>query len=122
MRLDHYPLKVGDRLFAYEFMSIGPKGKILKLIQFTLVDEELRLYNLGFGDWDESTGDINDKIVTDNGDTQKIMATLVEAVYQFSEEVSGALIYATGSTESRTRLYRIGLNKNLAAVKADFII
>ncbi|MDQ3846808.1 MAG: hypothetical protein M3342_22765, partial [Bacteroidota bacterium] len=33
-----------------------------------------------------------------------------------------AWVYATGSTEARTRLYRIGINKYFNVVQEDFLI
>lgn len=42
---------------------------------------ETNLYNLAFGDKNPLTGEIDDKIVTDNGDSEKVLATVVAAVY-----------------------------------------
>lgn len=38
MKLNRYEIKAGARLLSYEFLSEGPKGKIQKLIQFTIVN------------------------------------------------------------------------------------
>lgn len=122
MKLDHYTLEAGDRLYTYEFTSIGPKGSIPKLVQFTMLDEEANLYNLSFGDLNRETGEIDDEAVTDNKDTDKVLATVVQAVYTFCEQVDKAWVYATGRTPSRTRLYQMGLNKYINVVRADFTI
>ena len=121
MKLDRYELKSDDLLTTFEFLSEGPKGKIDKLIQFSLVNQN-RLYNLAFGDKDPFTGDINDRAITDNGDSEKVLATVVAAVYAFCDRFPDAWIYATGSTASRTRLYRMGINKFYDVVEADFEI
>ncbi len=47
---------------------------------------------------------------------------MVSAVYAFTDKNPNAWIYATGSTKSRTRLYRIGLSKFLSEVEDDFEI
>lgn len=121
MKLDRYELKSDELLTTFEFLSEGPKGKIDKLIQFSLVNQN-RLYNLAFGDKDPFTGDINDRAITDNGDSEKVLATVVAAVYAFCDRFPDAWIYATGSTASRTSFYRMGINKFYDIVEADFQI
>ena len=49
-------------------------------------------------------------------------ATVVSAVYAFTDINPDAWVYATGSTEARTRLYRMGINKYLNEVENDFEI
>src|ERR1051325_580908 len=110
MKLDRYELKAGHNLTAFEFLSEGRKGKIIKVVQFQKMNL-LNLYNLAFGDKNFDTGELDDKNVTDNGDTEKVLATVVAAVYAFADKHPDAWIYATGSTEARTRLYRMGINK-----------
>ena len=33
MKVDRYELKSGEKLEVFEFVSIGPKGRIAKLVQ-----------------------------------------------------------------------------------------
>jgi hypothetical protein len=80
------------------------------------------LYNLAFGDKNLETGQIDDKVVTDNGDSEKVLATVVSAIYAFVDRFPDSWIYATGNTASRTRLYRMGINKYFEIVVADFEI
>lgn len=61
-------------------------------------------------------------MVTDNGDSEKVLATVVAAVYAFAGQYPEAWIYATGSTATRTRLYRMGINKYFDIVEEDFDI
>ncbi len=91
----------------YEFISEGPKGQIRKMVEYTATTVE-NVYNLAFGDYDETIGGINDKVITNNGDSQKILATVASTVYSFTGKYPEAGIYATGSTIVRTRLYRMG--------------
>jgi hypothetical protein len=121
MKLDRYELKSSDELFSFDFLSEGPKGKIPKLIHFALVNQH-NYYNLAFGDKDANTGEIDDIIITDNGDSEKVLATVVSAVYAFCDKNPEAWIYATGSTAARTRLYRMGINKYFDIVEEDFEI
>lgn len=121
MKLDRYELKAGRNLTTFEFLSEGPKGKITKLIQFQQMNLP-NLYNLAFGDLISLTGKIDDKVVTDNGDSEKVLATVVAAVYAFTGQYQNVWVYATGSTAARTRLYRIGINKYFEAADEDFDI
>jgi hypothetical protein len=80
------------------------------------------LYNLAFGDKNPITNDIDDMTVTDNGDSEKVLATVVAAIYAFAGKYPDAWVYATGATEARTRLYRIGINKYFDIAQNDFHI
>ncbi len=116
-----YQLKAEPDLTIFEFVSEGVKGQIPKLIEFT--ETNLKgFYNLAFGDKDKSTGKINDRIITNNGDTEKVLATVVGAVFAFTDKYPDAWVYATGSTKSRTRLYRIGINKYFDELSSTFHI
>ena len=121
MKLDRYELKAGRNLTTFEFLSEGPKGRIVKLIQFQQMNLP-NLYNLAFGDLNPLTGKLNDEIITNNEDSEKVLATVVSAIYAFFGYHPNAWVYATGSTASRTRLYRMGINKYFDIVDEDFDI
>ena len=121
MKLERYELKAGRSLTTFEFLSEGRKGKILKVIQFQQMNLP-NLYNLAFGDKNPDTGEVDDKIITDNGDSEKVLATVVAAVYAFAYKYPNAWVYATGSTGARTRLYQMGINKYFEIVEIDFDI
>lgn len=122
MKLDRYEFKSGDKFLTYEFLSEGPKGKIDKLIQCSLVNQDTLFFNLAFGDKNQETGEIDDMIITDKGDSEKVLATVVAAVYAFCDKFPTAWIYATGSTNARTRHYKMGINKYFDIVHQDFEI
>jgi hypothetical protein len=121
MKLDKYELKSGEQLEVFEFFSIGQKGKIPKIVQYTLTNYK-DLYNLGFGDKNIETGEIDDTVISNNGDSEKVLATVVATLYAFIDKHQEAMVYATGSTKSRTRLYRMGITKYLDEIKEDFEI
>jgi hypothetical protein len=121
MKLPRYELKAEKSLMVYEFISEGPRGQIPKLIKFS--ETTLKgFYNLAFGDKDMETGDIDDTVISNNGDSEQVLASVVSAVYVFTEFQNDAWVYATGSTKSRTRLYRMGISKYLNEVKQDFFV
>lgn len=116
---ERYALDADDEFMVFEFISTGPRGEISKLIQYSQTEKK-NIYNLGFGDKDLETGSFDDQVISNNGDSQKILATVAETVYTFTEKYPGAGIFATGSTRARTRLYRIGITNNLAEILDDF--
>jgi hypothetical protein len=121
MKLPKYPLASSDKFTTFEFTSEGMKGLIHKLVRFQQTNVK-GVYNLAFGDKDNTTGDIDDEVVSNNGDSEKVLATVVATVYAFTDQYPNAWIYATGSTKARTRLYRMGITKFLTEVKEDYEI
>ena len=61
-------------------------------------------------------------MISNNGDSEKVLATVVATLYAFTDKHNDAMVYATGSTKSRTRLYRMGITKYLDDVQTDFLI
>ncbi len=119
MKNDKYQLESDRNLLIFEFTSIGPNGKVKKIVQFT--ETNLKgFYNLGFGDKNVRTGEIDDNAITNNGDSQKVLATVASTVYAFTAKHPDAWIYAIGSNDVRTRLYRIGIVNNLIEIMKDF--
>jgi len=112
---------------TFEFVSAGPKGNIEKLIQFQKTDNPL-IYNLAFGDKIETETEgnlvveIDDRIISENGDRDIILATVVSAVYEYSARYPERWIIFSGSDEIRTRLYRIAITKNYNELCKDFHI
>ena len=106
---------------VYEFVSQGPKGDVKKVIIYSPTSIP-NFFNLGFGDKNELTEQPDDQVITNNGDSVKVMATVASTLLSFTEEFPGAMIFATGSTKSRTRLYRIGISNNLETIRLDFLV
>ena len=69
-------------------------------------------FNLGFGDWNEEKKKIDDKVITNNQDREKILATVAATVLDFTTHFPDVMVYAKGSTPSRTRLYQLGIVAN----------
>jgi hypothetical protein len=78
------------------------------------------VYNLAFGDKDQKTENIDDTVISNNKDSEKVLATVVATVFAFTDKYPDVWIYATGSTKSRTRLYRMGITKFISEVVDDF--
>ena len=119
MKIDKYPLRSEGSYTVFEFISAGSKGFVHKLVHFQKTNEP-GLYNLAFGDKNLETGELDDLAKTNNGDSEKVLATVVAALYAFFSKYPEAQVYATGSTISRTRLYRRGITKHYNEMVIDF--
>lgn len=100
---------------------MGSKGAIRKMIEFQTTSFP-NLFNLAFGDKNPETGEIDDLAISNNGDTQKVLGTVVAALYAFFDRNPEAIVYATGSTPARTRLYRMGITKFHDEIQSDFYL
>jgi len=119
MQLERYELKAEQSLKVFEFTSEGPRGRISKIVPFG--ETNLKgLFNLAFGDKDPTTGEIDDAVVSNNNDSDKVLAAVAATVYSFTKKYPGVWVYATGSTKARTRLYSMGLTKYLIEILEDF--
>ena len=83
MHYPRYDYSAEDELNIFEFDSIGIKGKITKIVQYTEMSKK-GYCNLGFGDLDNTTKEVNDGVITNNGDGQKVLATVVSTLYAFT--------------------------------------
>ena len=122
MDLERYKIENNVNSVYFEFISIGNKGSIVKVIKYTKINDDPLVYNLGFGDKNLTYETIDDRAVTNNGDTDKVLATVAFTIYAFYQEYPDANVYLSGSTTTRTRLYQININKFYAYISRDFII
>ncbi len=119
MNYSEYEYKADEDLHFYEFVSVGENGEVKKVVEYSRMNIE-NFYNLGFGDYDEERQEINDRVVTNNRDSLKVLATVASTVYAFTGRHPDSHIFATGSTEVRTRLYRMGITNDLVEIQKDF--
>jgi hypothetical protein len=110
-----------EDLSFFEFTSVGPRGNIKKVVAF-LPTADPRVFNLAFGDMysDDSTPD--DRVVTDNGDRNRVLATVAEIVDRYTKRYPTRWVYFRGSTKERTRLYRIAITLNLEVLASKYEI
>jgi len=120
MNLERYEFFASDNFRRYSFYSVGPKRRIKKTVVYSKVQEGPVIYNLAFGDEDIITGEIDDKIVTDNEDRDIVLATVANTINAFIDRYGNHFIFAKGSTPSRTRLYQIGISRLINEISTDF--
>lgn len=112
MNIPCYNFESSPDALRFEFESISSHKKIRKVVEYTLLPQNPNIYNLGFGDLKED-GTIDDLVVSDNKDMDKILATIIQTIFRFFELRPRNTILFLGSTESRTRLYQIVIAKNI---------
>lgn len=113
MNFERYDFLMNENLLDFEFESLGPKGKIIKIVRFSPQNTRgIAYFNLGLGDLVPGTGRIDDRSISDNKDRDKILATIAAIVLTFMQYFPDALVYAKGSTPSRTRLYQMAILAN----------
>lgn len=95
----------------FAFTSTGPKGSIPKLIQFTPTHND-QIVHLVLGNV-MPDGSLDDLAVDNNKDRNKILATVVSAIDEFTKHYPKKWIFISGSTTQRTRLYRMAITINL---------
>ena len=96
MKYDNYPSAfISDDLSVFEFISKGKKGEIRKRIVFTRTSMN-GVYNLAFGRVTEENR-LDDLSITDNGDRNKILATVVRAVDAYTRRYPTRWVYFMGS-------------------------
>lgn len=128
MQIEKYETESTVDNLIYTFESVGEKV-IKKMVIYTKIEDpedvglsfDSIVYNLGFGDFDEKTGELDDQIISKNGDTEKVLATVAETVNKFWTLYPNASIFFMGSVPKeekprRTRLYQMKINRYFAEI------
>jgi predicted butyrate kinase (DUF1464 family) len=116
-----YPLKELSDNITFQFKSTGPNGVFLKEVVFAIIDDLPNFYQLILFDVD-SNDDRSVLSESKNQDMNKIMATVIRCITTFLENTPTSKVIFSGSTASRTRLYRIIIAKLFDNINANFLI
>ncbi len=125
MNLDRYECTAGPQFKSFSFQSIGPNGTIKKLIDYidipdVYLPDGRSVVNLRLGDWDESSQQVDDLVVSNNHDREKVLATVASTIISFTESHGRIPVFAEGSSPARTRLYQMGINAHREAIESLF--
>jgi hypothetical protein len=124
MNHQQYDLSANTDFTVFEFTSTGKNGTICKAIKYTQT-LNVNVYNLGFGDIifsDDTTIEIDDTNLSNNGDLEKVIATVLHSAYIFTEHYPEAYILFGSSDTAKLRLYRMFLSHNLAEISKSFLV
>jgi len=103
----------------YVFVSIGKKN-IEKVVDFVPLKAK-NYMNLGFGDL-LPDGTVDTTANSNNGDILKALATVVDILKHFTDIYPNAIVFFTGSTKERTKLYARILRTYYTYFSEEFII
>lgn len=111
----------------YDFVSKGLQEipKRVAIIKYPHPGLE-RYYNLGFGNIfiDENGVELISDMSRNNNksDTDKVLKTVFTCALDFLSNSPDSILTFFGNTIAKHRLYKIGLNNNLASIESCFII
>jgi hypothetical protein len=117
-----YIISPDETFLVYQFKSVGPNGQITKGVQFTKVNDAPLVYNLALGDIDPYTHVLNDRVITDNKDRDKIFATVAFVALDFCRHHIGASVLVNGNTKAKKRLYQIQISLYLSEIEKHFVV
>jgi hypothetical protein len=118
MIAESYPFIVSSNQTQYFFQSEGSQGKVLKIVIFTHIVDDL--WNLGFGDVDVKSGYIDGSIVTNNQDVAKVIGTVAKIAHAFFADFPERSIEIKPVDERRGRLYNYVFQKHFKDIYPSF--
>ena len=121
MKHDNYELLlVSGNLGMIDFVSAGPQGRIIKRIRIHSTPRPeifyISLADLGRG------GKSDDRSINNNGDRDKVLATVVYFIELYTLKYPERWLYFSGNTKPKNRFYRMVINKRLRTLVGNFCI
>ncbi len=107
---EFYPVHYNDGVsHQFWFVSTG-KRNILKCVQLDMMEETEEYYHLSLLDFDHEQGCLREDIVSNNGDTNRVLSTVAHCMIRFLHRFPESKIIFTGNSRSRDRLFRLQMN------------
>jgi hypothetical protein len=92
----------------------------VKIVEFAPLKAK-NVMSLGFGDL-LADGSIDYKASSNNGDIIKVLATVIDILRHFTAQHPATIVFFTGSTDDRTKLYTRILKMYYAAFSTEFML
>jgi hypothetical protein len=105
-----YEVQASSNGLNYYFESINDGITIQKIVTYLPTEADDLIFQLVFGDL-TADGMIDVLSVSNNQDRNVILTTVVSTLSDFFEKHPNKMVVFTGSTKSRTRLYRATIAK-----------
>src|SRR5687767_6511787 len=99
MNLEKYECLSDEECSSFTFLSEGPRGTIKKQVsyqEFMTLPDGRPVVNLGFGDWDEQRLSIDDTVISNNKDRDKVLATIASTIMAYTEKHGKVPIFVQG--------------------------
>ena len=119
MKQPYYKFEADENRLFFAFESENQGHVVQKLVEYVPIGGNV--YNLAFGDADEN-GEINDLSVTNNKDMERVLATIIQTTLVFFETYPSKVLFFSGSTAARTRLYQIVIKREYQLLSERFVI
>ena len=100
-------LKALPDFSVFQFISQGIAGSTTRQVRF-INQREPNIYNLELGDLDPQSQQSGS--ISDNGDMNKVIATLMLIIELYTERYPMRTVRLKGNTKEKARLYRIALD------------
>jgi hypothetical protein len=115
-----YPFSSEPIEIQYNFESISAEKVVLKVVRFTETTLP-NVFNLALLDV-LADGEESDLSVTNNDDMRTVLATVIRIIDSFLTKFPSVFVTFRGSDDRRTRLYRLVINRELAALQGQFVV
>lgn len=111
----------------FTFISVGDR-EITKVIKYDNINvtftneigKSFEIFNLGFGDLNPDTSEIEDKVVSSNGDALIVFNTVLNSIPKFITSRESAGITVRGSDDRRHKIYHRYLSNNIEKFNNDY--
>ena len=113
MNQSFYTFYPSANALRFDFASVGRKI-VSKTIIYNKTGIE-NFYSLALFDV-RNDGSLDDMSVTNNGDMEKILLTVFKTFSVFFAHYPDQVVIFSGSTQSRTRLYKIAISHELSSI------
>ncbi len=114
---DIYPFKAANFYKFFTFNSIGPERVVVKVVQFTRVEENL--YNLGLADFEY--GKLQFTETSNNQDIVKVIGTVATIVRGFTEKYPEREVLIQGEIR-RMKLYNLVFQRRWNEIEPEFYV
>ncbi|MFD1258391.1 DUF6934 family protein [Mucilaginibacter terrae] len=114
-------LQASEDLQTFVFISDGRRGQIKKAVEYTPIDIDNNIYNLGFGTLNEDYSIAgNDR--TNNGDINKVLSTVAKTIDVYTHFYPSRKIYFTGYMPQLTKIYNRAISANYHLIDQNYYI
>ena len=120
---DYFPK---DDMLLFVFVSTGLKD-IEKVVCYSPSDlYGARYYTLGFGDlevdFETEKFLMNDRVESNNGDTNKVLYTVISTIRPFFEIHPDAYLRIVGSNDQRSRIYVGLIARHIRHIEPEYFV
>ncbi|TLV00868.1 DUF6934 family protein [Dyadobacter luticola] len=114
-----YEFTILDEAHRFDFVSVGKENIPKRIVYFTTRDPFVVTLTLGNP---LENGDLDVHSIDDNGDRNKILATVMQSIRIFLNFNPQTVVAFYGSSPSRTRLYKMVISRELNQLSDRYVI